>query len=374
MENNNIITVPKADSDRCNDAFRELIKKSVSYLNMVSITEPNKYKSASPGELERISTKTIQDCCDGLPFRKEDICLIAGQHFPDIVAKGYYGVEVKSTKYDHWSSTGSSIVESTRIQTVEDIYLLFGKLGGDDPAFMCRPYQEVMYDIAVTHSPRYLINMELPIGQSIFDKMDIPYDELRTSPDSIAKVRHYYQHRAEENGKQEMPWWMNSDDVDKPIGITIKLWKDLDRETKRDLTAKCLILFMDVIGNKHKSTKYNQATLWLCSYCQVVMPNIRDVFSSGGSIYKIDDHPVEAPIPQVCKTIVENSARIKTLLEGPDSEMLSLIKEFNPSLLEKGNSLYNNWLNACAFICSQYGADIKQWIAKPPTFTLSKIE
>jgi hypothetical protein len=50
---------------------------------------------------------------------------------------------------------------------VEDIYVLFAKMGGKYPEFLCRPYQEVMCDIAVTHSPRYLIDMKLEAGETI---------------------------------------------------------------------------------------------------------------------------------------------------------------------------------------------------------------
>ena len=48
--------------------------------------------------------------------------LISGQRFPDIVVGGYYGVEVKTTKSEHWKSTGSSVAEGTRVEGVERIY------------------------------------------------------------------------------------------------------------------------------------------------------------------------------------------------------------------------------------------------------------
>ena len=69
--------------------------------------------------------------------------------------------------------------------------LVIGKLGGNPPEFRCRPYQEVLYDIAVTHSPRYLINMELQDGETIFDKMKTTYDEFRANENNIAKAREY---------------------------------------------------------------------------------------------------------------------------------------------------------------------------------------
>lgn len=70
--------------------------------------------------------------------------------------------------------------------------LVIGKLGSNPPEFHCRPYQQVLYDIAVTHSPRYLINMELQEGETIVDKMNTTYDEFRTTENNIAKVREYH--------------------------------------------------------------------------------------------------------------------------------------------------------------------------------------
>ena len=84
------------------------------------------------------------------------------------------------------------------MEHVDDIYMLFGKLGGKVPEFKCRPYEEVLCDIAVTHSPRYLINMELSENETIFSKMGTTYDEFRTSADSISQVRKYYRERAKE--------------------------------------------------------------------------------------------------------------------------------------------------------------------------------
>lgn len=61
----------------------------------------------------------MKELCGRTPFRAEEIRLVSAQYFPDIIAEKYYGVEVKSTKENHWTSTGSSIVESTRDKNVE---------------------------------------------------------------------------------------------------------------------------------------------------------------------------------------------------------------------------------------------------------------
>ena len=81
-------------------------------------------------------------------------------------------------------------------------------------SFKCRPYEDVLYDIAVTHSPRYLINMEIEKSDTIFSKMGTTYDEFRVSPDNISQVRKYYRERAIERKRFEMPWWITPDNVE----------------------------------------------------------------------------------------------------------------------------------------------------------------
>ena len=106
--------------------------------------------------------------------------------FPDIVARKLYGVEVKMTKEDKWVSTGNSVLEGTRVKDVETIYMFFGKLGKQfDVRY--RKYHECLYDVGVTHSPRYKIDMDLPEGQSIFDKLDVTYNEFRQESNPTVK-------------------------------------------------------------------------------------------------------------------------------------------------------------------------------------------
>lgn len=206
MKENNIIAIRKENINAAQKAFANLMNKTENILNEDARNNPSLYRHLSSAELEECSVEKIKQACKDTPFDANEVKLISGQRFPDIIAEKYYGIEVKKTKQDNWKSVGSSIVESTRDKFVEDIYILFGKMGGKYPEFACRPYEDVMYDIAVTHSPRYLIDMELQKGHTIFDKMNIPYNELRSDRTSIDKVRSYYKQKAYENNKMEMPW------------------------------------------------------------------------------------------------------------------------------------------------------------------------
>lgn len=368
---NNIIAIRKRDISLAHEAFVELMSNTESILNKEARENPKKYKSLTSSSLEPCAVEKIKMACADSPFDANEVKLISGQRFPDIVADKYYGIEVKSTKEDHWTSTGSSIVETTRVEYVDDIYMLFGKLGGDVPEFKCRPYQDVLYDIAVTHSPRYLINMELDTTDTIFSKMGTTYDDFRTSPDSISLVRKYYRERAEKKNRQEMPWWITSDNVESAHSFNIKLWNSLRLWEKRELQTKCMILFPEALNPARSQTKYNSTTLWLCSYNQVVNPNIRDLYSAGGKITHVNDKRLKHPVAQVFNIIVEYADEIKALLRHPTSELLMLITDFNPILL-KGKDMYEAWLNICCTFAKENGVPLREWIDEKPTFMFSK--
>ncbi len=331
MEDNNIIAIRKENVVEADSAFAHLMKKTEDDLNEKARRNVREYKDLTASQLESVSMTVIRECCEGTPFRQDEIRLISGLSFPDIVAERYYGVEVKSTSKNHWTSTGSSIVEATRIKDVESIYMLFGKLGGTPAEFRCRPYQDVLYEIAVTHSPRYLIDMELKSGETIFDKMAVGYDDLRTSHDSIAKIKRYYKSKAEANGNQ-MPWWISGDDEEaETVGMNIRLWQDLSSTERADLVAQMLVLFPEVV-----SGKYGKAALWLAGAKGIVCTNIRDLFSAGGKVRTVDGQALNAHLPRVVKTLRDKFVKIRALLEK-DSPITDYIREYNPSL-SKGDA------------------------------------
>lgn len=369
MKEDNIIAIRKRDITLAHEAFAGLMFRTEQILNTEAKANPDQYKRLTSSTLEPCAVEKIKMACADSPFDPNEVKLISGQHFPDIIAEKYYGIEVKSTKENHWTSTGSSIVETTRVKNVDDIYMLFGKLGGNVPEFKCRPYQDVLYDIAVTHSPRYLINMELAKEETIFAKMGTTYDDFRTSPDSIAKVRRYYRKKAELQKKQEMPWWITSENVDTAHSFNIRLWNALDYWEKRQLQAKCLILFPEVLSPKADRKKYNNVTLWLCSYNQVVNPNVRDMFSAGGKITHVNDIRLPKPAEQVYNVIVDMSDDVKETLNNLTSDMYLMIKEFNPQLLE-GKDMYESWVKMCCEIAQNI--PLREWIETKPKFSFSK--
>ncbi len=330
MENeNNIISIRRRNITLADEAFVLLMNKTELSLNSKAKAHDIDFRKVSASDLEKISCDVIKNVCSGTPFNPDEVKLISGARFPDIVAEQYYGVEVKSTCKNHWSSTGSSILETTRDKNVSSIYMLFGKLGGDPAEFRCRPYQDVLSDIAVTHSPRYMIDMTLKEGETIFDKMGTTYDSLRTSKDTIGEVKAYYKNKAKSEGRKEMPWWLesgNTDDSASPMNL--RFWKDLDSSDKTKMLSMMFVLFPEVLASD-----YDNAVLWLCATFGVIHPHIRDSFSAGGKIQEINNEWLKKPVPHIYKRLVMCAPIIFELLNDEEF-MHTHVMENNIELLD----------------------------------------
>jgi hypothetical protein len=292
------------------DEFRALMSRVDILLNEEASANPSFFSSKSGLALEPAIRDVAVECAKHTKF-EGSINLVSGASFPDIVAAKYYGIEVKSTQQNHWTSIGSSILESTRIPDVERIYLTFGKLG-DPIQFMSRPYEECLSGIAVTHYPRYQIDMNLKPGESIFHKMGIPYDTLRKMDNPVEPVASYYRSKLREG---ESLWWSGgaTEAVEASVPATVRLWTSLSPEEKDYYEACSYVYFPECIMSS-SSKKYNRATLWLATQCGIINSNVRDSFSAGGQVRMQTSDGIVVTMPRIFKNIQTHIIEIKDAL------------------------------------------------------------
>lgn len=318
-----------------------LLDKSTSNLNEKSLRDKVLFNKMKPNEVEQLSYQALLEVAPSLNFSRDRIHLVSGFVFPDIILdKTHYGVEIKSTLKDSWLSTGSSIIESTREIDTDRIYMLFAKLGGQ-PEFRCKPYQNCLSNIAVTHAPRYLINMEMNNDENIFAQMQITYDNFRAldQTSKISFVRSFYKKKASLSGKHEMPWWMGGS-----TNINLRLFSDLDLDEKRMIEAKAFILFPSLFNqSRNKQAKYKDFALWLCTNYSLLCTNMRDLFTAGGSYKKLNGKKLLKPYPHIVGELLEHKSIIKEILEYPDSQLIENIKEFWDIEIHN-HTLYDDWV------------------------------
>lgn len=244
-------------------------------MNDKAKAEPEYYMSKGAQKLE-LEVKAALDIVARNTKFENTIEIISGQRFPDIIAAKYYGIEVKSTKEDKWTMIGGSVAEGTRVEDVEHIFILFGKLH-KPIEFRTRRYEECLCDIAVTHSPRYKIDMEVNKGETIFDKMGITYDELRKFDNPIEPVVKYFRTILKPG---ESLWWVNGEEATEGNApAKIRMWKTLSKEEREELIAQGFALFPELFSNS--PDKYERFTLWLVANHGVVSSSMRDPFSAG---------------------------------------------------------------------------------------------
>lgn len=114
------------------NTFNEILNTAVSNMR----NQSKRFVEMGASKFEEEVAKEMAKAAEGTVF-EGGIQLIRGHSFPDIDAGHLFGVEVKSTVSNKWTSTGNSIFEGCRIRGIERIYIFFGKLD-QDPDFRYR--------------------------------------------------------------------------------------------------------------------------------------------------------------------------------------------------------------------------------------------
>ena len=94
MVQENIISIRKHDMSLADEAFADFMNKIEIELNHRANIDPAYFRSLSPNLLETVSVNCMKEIAPSTPFRPEEIKLVSGMAFPDIVAETFYGVEV----------------------------------------------------------------------------------------------------------------------------------------------------------------------------------------------------------------------------------------------------------------------------------------
>jgi hypothetical protein len=263
--------------------LRELMSRTCGLLpikiGMVSAAP----ERLAPGEVEKASLAAIESV---LPSTNPGASakLVGGLKFPDItvtLGDETGGVEVKSTRNpnDPWRVPGGSIMEGNRVDGVGEVWVLFTKLAGNIET-RAKPYAETIEDISVTHSPRYLLNMELDGGRGgLFDRLRVSYEDVRNAPEPFRIFRNYLEDKAARSGGR--PWW-SPDEADHGSPALIRFWEDLDPAEKRRLTAEGLALFGCKLLFGSGAEKYKDFAVHLLRGHSILCCSLRDLFSAGG--------------------------------------------------------------------------------------------
>lgn len=317
------------------------------------------YSKQNGEKLEYVVLDKMRSIASEFDISPEKIRKSDKQHFPDILLDDTtYGVEVKSVKDKTWTSTGSSIVETLRESEIEKVFLMFGRLSAPDIDFRCKPYEECLSEIAVTHSPRYLIDMNMSATEkTIFEKMGTSYEQFRKMGDAqINLVRQHYRKKYKSRDKKSMPWWIGDEPTiaTHPPGLDdpsceFRMLSDLSEDVKRYFRISSYALFPEILGTDQD--KFRKPSLWLCSRFSIICSNVRDFFTAGGTVnIYLDDKLIWKNVPKVVANLALYIHEIKERLDSNEETINDIIN-------------FSSFNNGSKFIFSQWEEIADNYIA-----------
>lgn len=279
------------------------------------------------------------------------------QSFPDIAA-GRFGIEVKFSTNDTWLSIANSVLETNRVSTVENIFIVFGKLGGI-PEVRWGSYEDCVVHVRTSHVPRFEVEIP-PSGGTVplFQQMGIPYDEFRCLPmeEKMKHIRNYARGRLRPG---ERLWWLE-DSVDEPehtLPIQARIYTKLPDHEKRKLRAEAVLLCPGIVRSGRARDKYDDVALYLLTYHGVLATNARDMFSAGSVANPSNDDNggvyIERAIKLLENEIVEAAYRLEdaVFIEywGRSVPPESRIREW----LLQADVLANGWIPSASLFLDQ---------------------
>ena len=263
------------------DSFESLLDKTVEHLRITLRAAP----SMGSMDFEDTVWRAMVNVAKGTPFQDKVFKTKPGA-FPDITADGYYGVEAKQVQKNKTQTTGNSIFESTRVVGVEDVYLVMSwnvaEVGQEKVGW--RRYAESISSVVISHSPRYLLDIELPNGKSLFDKVGIEYNDFRRleRQKMMDQVRGIYAQK----GSSDL-WWIDArqDNYRRPY----TRFEDAPTSIKNRLIGEAFLLCPNVFS-KSRRYKYEGVMAYWLSH-GYLSHSLRDHFTAGGKM-QMGDHIV----------------------------------------------------------------------------------
>lgn len=258
--------------------FQSFVEKVCQTLEAVSASAPHRIAACKSGEdFEACVVEAVYTSLDDLGLTANVHYTPGGHAFPDVVIEfsdgKKYGIEVKSSTSatsKSWKINGNSVLGSTK-ENVIDTYIVFGKTAMGNQAFRFKRYEDAVANVAVTHSPRYAIDMDIAPGETFFDKSGLSYKQISEAENPIGLITTYFKSQG------QRAWWLAES-----TPAAIRMFAELSAQEQSELLGYCFAHFPEVLSNS--SQKFHRSAMWLVTDRSVVSSSLRDSFTAGGRV------------------------------------------------------------------------------------------
>lgn len=294
--------------------FDDLVVCVLEYLSDDCHQHPEKYRKSGE-DFEPCVKEAVDYAINALGHNATVDYTPGGHGFPDIVIEGAdgskFGIEVKSSTGtgNTWKINGNSVLGSTRVPGILKNIIVFGKMRGENSLFRAKEYEKCISNVVVTHSPRYLIDLDIEDGNSFFDKSNLSYDEISLSEQPIKLITDYFL----SIGQQA--WWLAES-----TPAAIQMFGKLPRIEQNKLMGYAFAHYTEIFSNS--GTKFYRYMSWLASQNSVIDPALRDRFTAGGKADVELENVVYEKLPRIFKNLHDFRRYVIFELENADLQIL----------------------------------------------------
>lgn len=294
--------------------FDLLIDKVLEGLAMDCQQHPERYKKSGE-DFEPCVKDAVDFAIDQLSIDAYVDYTPGGHGFPDIVIEDHngnkYGIEVKSSSGtgNTWRINGNSVLGSTRVPGIKKNVIVFGKVRGENSLFRAKEYDKCIANVVVTHSPRYLIDLDIEDGKSFFDQSKLSYEEISQSAQPIKLITDYFL------SKGQKAWWLADS-----TPAAIQMFGKLPKGEQNRLIGYAFAHFTEVFSNS--GTKFYRYMSWLASEKSIVDPALRDRFTAGGKADVELSAVKYERLPRIFTNLHQNRKYVLMELENADLQVL----------------------------------------------------
>lgn len=297
--------------------FEQFVIGVCGKLEQLAAGNPYKIAACNTGEKFEICVVEAAQELVAENYSGAKVEYTSGSHaFPDVVidfgSNGRYGIEVKSSSSagsKGWKINGNSVLGSTK-RAVIDTYIIFGKTALGHQEFRYKRYEEAVSNVGVTHSPRYMIDMDIAPSETFFAKSGLSYQQISKDGNPIGLITDYFKSQG------LRAWWLAES-----TPAAIRMFSELPAQERAEMIGYCFAHFPEIFSASVK--KYQRSALWLTMKQSVVSTSLRDNFSASGRadvVLKTVTYPYA---PKIYKTLHKHRFIVRKVLSEANAEELA---------------------------------------------------